>query len=294
LSIAALSEGLRHPERCLGMHFFNPVHRMPLVEVVRGARTSDAVVAAVAKLALQLGKTPVVVRDVAGFLVNRLLGPYLDEAVRVLEQGVEPATLEAVALDFGMPMGPLELLDEVGFDIAAHAAASLHAAYGERMHASDMLARMQQAGLSGKKGGAGFYLYAPDRRTGRPQKTGLNPSLVDLIAVRQGPPMDTSQAAIQDQLVLSMLNEAALCLEERVVAGPRELDLATVFGMGFPPFRGGLLRYADRRGLGPVLDALRRIDAAPDVRARPHASERFRPAPSLTALAAAGGTFHGR
>jgi 3-hydroxyacyl-CoA dehydrogenase/enoyl-CoA hydratase/3-hydroxybutyryl-CoA epimerase len=292
LSVDQIAAGLPHPERVVGMHFFNPVHRMPLVEVVRGARTSDAVVAAVAKLALQLGKTPVVVRDVAGFLVNRLLGPYLDEAVRVLEQGVEPATLEAVALDFGMPMGPLELLDEVGFDIAAHAAASLHAAYGERMHASDMLARMLQVGLSGKKGGAGFYLYAPDPRTGRPVKTGLNPALADLIAVRHGPPMDTSPAAIQDQLVLSMVNEAALCLEEGVVAGPRELDLATVFGMGFPPFRGGLLRYADRRGLGQVVDALRRIDAAPDVRARPHASERFRPAPRLAALAAAGGTFH--
>jgi 3-hydroxyacyl-CoA dehydrogenase/enoyl-CoA hydratase/3-hydroxybutyryl-CoA epimerase len=294
LSVAAIAEGVEHPERVVGMHFFNPVHQMPLVEIVRGPRTSDEVVAATAKLALRLGKTPVVVADVAGFLVNRLLGPYLDEAVRVLEQGVAPRTLEAVMVDFGMPLGPLELLDEVGFDIATHAAASLHAGYGERMHASDLLARMQAKGLGGKKGGAGFYLYEADPRGGRPKKRGLNPALEDLIATRKGPPMDVSPSGIVDQLVLAMVNEAALCLAEEVVAGPRELDLATVFGMGFPPFRGGLLRYADRRGLRDVLDALRRIDAAPDVRSRPHAADRFRPAPLLAELAERGGTFHGR
>ena len=293
LSVDAIAEGLPHPERVVGMHFFNPVHLMPLVEVIRGAHTTDAVVAATAKLALRIGKTPVVVKDVAGFLVNRLLGPYLDEAVRVLEQGAEPRVLEEVVRDFGMPMGPLELLDEVGLDIASHAARSLHAAYGERMHSSDMLDRMLAAGLTGKKGGEGFYLYEQDERSGRPKKTVLNPKLEDLIVVRASTPMDTSPAGMVDQLILAMVNEAALCLEEQVVASARELDLATVFGMGFPPFRGGLLRYADRRGAREVLDALHRIDGAPDVKAREGAVGRFHPAELLVELARTDGSFHG-
>src|SRR6185295_18162078 len=125
LSIAAIAEGIPHPERVVGLHFFNPVKRMPLVEIVRGPKTSPRVVAECAALVLALGKTPVVVKDVAGFLVNRLLGPYLDEALRLFAGGVEPAVLERAAVEFGMPMGPLELLDEVGFDIATHSAGSL-------------------------------------------------------------------------------------------------------------------------------------------------------------------------
>jgi 3-hydroxyacyl-CoA dehydrogenase/enoyl-CoA hydratase/3-hydroxybutyryl-CoA epimerase len=133
LSVAAIAEGLPGPERFVGLHFFNPVRKMPLVEIVRGPKTSDETVARCAALALELGKTPVVVRDVAGFLVNRLLGPYLDECVRLFEGGVEPARLEALLEGFGLPLGPLALLDEVGLDIASHAATALHAAYGARM-----------------------------------------------------------------------------------------------------------------------------------------------------------------
>ena len=290
LSVDAIAEGLPEPGRVVGMHFFNPVHQMPLVEVIRGRATTDEVVATTAALALRLGKTPVVVKDVAGFLVNRLLGPYLDEAVRLLEQGVEVAALERALRDFGMPMGPLELLDEVGLDIAAHAGASLHAAYGERMRSSDLLTRMLDAGLRGKKGGEGFYLYQTDARSGRATKRGLNPKLAQLIVARTPPPGDA--AALVDQPVLAMVDEAALCLAEEVVAGPRELDLATVFGMGFPPFRGGLLRHADRRGLPAVVEALERIQASPGVSARSGAAGRFRPAPLLAELAARGASFH--
>jgi 3-hydroxyacyl-CoA dehydrogenase/enoyl-CoA hydratase/3-hydroxybutyryl-CoA epimerase len=293
LSVDAIAAELPHPERVVGMHFFNPVHLMPLVEIVRGEKTSDEVVAAIARLCVKLGKTPVVTKDVAGFLVNRLLGPYLDEAVRILEQGVEPERLDRVAVQFGMPMGPLELLDEVGLDIAGHAAESLEAAYGARMRTSDVVGRMLEAGLTGKKGGAGFWLYEPDSKTGRPKKTQINPRLESFVVLQKGPAMETSPANIIDQLILSMVNEAALALEESVVDGPRELDLATVFGMGFPPFRGGLLRYADSRGSRDVLAALRRLEEAPDIKGRTSAQERFKPADSLLALAERDGRFHG-
>jgi 3-hydroxyacyl-CoA dehydrogenase/enoyl-CoA hydratase/3-hydroxybutyryl-CoA epimerase len=281
LSVDAIAAGVAHPERVVGMHFFNPVHAMPLVEIVRGTATDDATVAATAKLALALGKTPVVVRDVAGFLVNRVLGPYLDEAVRLFELGVDPLRIEKAALDFGMPMGPLELLDEVGLDIAAHAAQSLETAYGERMQSSRLVARLLEAGLKGKKGGAGFFLYAEDPRSRRPKRDGINPAVVKLAG--SGAPT-TTDAELADRLVLAMAGEGARCLVEGVVASERELDLAMVFGTGFPPFRGGLMRYVRARGIDDVAAALDRLAAAPDVRARDGARERF-DATSVRALA---------
>jgi 3-hydroxyacyl-CoA dehydrogenase/enoyl-CoA hydratase/3-hydroxybutyryl-CoA epimerase len=284
LSVDAIAERLPHPERVVGMHFFNPVPKMPLVEVVRGTQTSEAVVRATAKLALKLGKTPVITSDSPGFLVNRLLGPYLDEAARLFEAGVEIERIDRVVRDFGMPMGPLELLDEVGFDIAAHAAESLGAAFGERMACSPVLANLLEADLKGKKTGAGFYLH--DRGKG-PKLP--NPEVKRFVDSRAAQQADFSDQVILDYLLMAMLNEAAFALTEGVVDGPREVDLATVFGMGFPPFRGGLLRWADSLGPRDVLDRLARIAGAPDVLARPVGSARFKPAPMLQDLARASG-----
>jgi 3-hydroxyacyl-CoA dehydrogenase / enoyl-CoA hydratase / 3-hydroxybutyryl-CoA epimerase len=291
LSVDAIAGRLPNPERIVGMHFFNPVDRMPLVEVVRGKRTADWAVAAVAKLALKLGKTPVITADVAGFLVNRLLGPYLDEAVRLFEAGVDVERIDGLLRDFGMPMGPLELLDEVGFDVAAHAGVSLGAAYGARMQSSHLIRRALEVGIKGKKGGKGFYVHGIDAKTGRAKRGAPNPDVKRFIepSARK---MDHSDAAILDQLLLSMLNEAARCLEEGVVAGARELDLASVFGMGFAPFRGGLLRWGDSVGPLDVVARLRRIADAPDVLARVEGSARFQPAQLLTALGEHGGRFH--
>ena len=273
LSVEAIAATLPHPERVVGMHFFNPVARMPLVEIVRGPRTSPETAAATAKLALRLGKTPVIVRDVAGFLVNRVLGPYLDEAVRLLEAGVEAERIERAALDFGLPMGPLELLDEVGLDIAAHAAQSLEAAYGARMKSSGMVGRMLQAGLKGKKSGAGFFVYAQDPKTHRPRKGAFNPSAAAL--AQRGTVAQLDDAALRDRLALALVGEAALCLQEGVVASAGELDLATVFGMGFPPFYGGAMRYVRLRGANDVVSTLERLAQMPDVQARDGARERF-------------------
>ena len=283
LSVTEIADGLPNPARVVGMHFFNPVHAMPLVEIVRGRETSDEVIAATAKLAVALGKTPIVVADVPGFLVNRVLGPYLDEAVRLLELGVPHEAIERAARDFGLPMGPLELLDEVGLDIASHAAASLAAGYGARMQSSPLAARLAAAGLRGKKGGGGFFRYAQDPRSGRPRKLDWNPAADAHLARRATMAIDAE--LVRDRLVLALVNEAARCLEERVVASAEELDLATVFGMGFPPFLGGALRYVRARGTAEVVTRLEELAALPDVRQRDGARERFDPAPLLRSLA---------
>ncbi|HUR29188.1 MAG TPA: 3-hydroxyacyl-CoA dehydrogenase family protein, partial [Planctomycetota bacterium] len=266
-----------------------PVAQMPLVDVVRGAATSEEVVHAVAKLALQLGKTPVITADKAGFVVNRLLGPYLDEAVRLFETGIDAPRIDAVAREFGLPMGPLELLDEVGFDIAAHAAESLESAFGARMRPSGLLKRMLDSGMKGKKSGAGFYLHAAGQRG---KERVPNPDLGRLLPGPRAGAGGLTEPVMIDYLLMAMLAEAILVLEERVVAGPRELDLATVFGRGFPPFRGGLLRWADQLGAKETLARLQRVYAAADVQARGEGAARFRPPPLLRTLVETNGRFH--
>jgi len=291
LSVTAIAEGVPVPERVVGLHFFNPVKKMPLVEVVRGKRTSPDAVAACAGLAVHLGKTPIVVADVAGFLVNRLLGPYLDESLRMLAGGIDPARIDRALVEFGMPMGPLALLDEVGFDIASHAAVSLHAAYGERMAPSGVLEPMIAAKILGKKTGSGFYVHPSGAGAKRRGPRAVSPELARLVP--KGPAVPAlSDEEIADRAVLAMLNEAVRALEEEVVATPRELDLATVLGMGFPPFRGGILRFADTLGIHAVVERMVRIAAASDVAARPGGRERFEPADSLAAMARKLATFH--
>jgi 3-hydroxyacyl-CoA dehydrogenase/enoyl-CoA hydratase/3-hydroxybutyryl-CoA epimerase len=291
LSVAAIAEGLANPERVVGLHFFNPVKKMPLVEIVRGPRTSDETLARCATLALELGKTPVVVRDVAGFLVNRLLGPYLDECVRLFEGGVEPARLEALLYGFGLPMGPLELLDEVGLDIAAHAAAALHAAYGARMTPARTLGALLAEKRLGKKSGQGFYLHTQQR--GSKEKPVLATDLARFVPAGSPRLAVLRDEEVLDRALLAMLNEAARALEEEVVARARELDLATIFGMGFPPFRGGLLAWADALGAREVVARLERIAGEADVAARTGGRERFTPAASLKRMALLGERFHG-
>lgn len=275
LSVTELARTLPHPERVVGMHFFNPVKKMPLVEVVQGERTSAAAAAEVAALALRLGKTPVIVRDVAGFLVNRLLGPYLDEAVRLFAEGAEPARIERAMLDFGMPMGPLRLLDEVGLDVAAHASASLHAAYGARMTPGAGVSALATPQRLGVKSGRGFYEHPP-RGKGAPRLA------EDLARFQTGASArGFAETELTERMTLAMANEAARCLAERVVASAPMLDLATVYGMGFPPFHGGLWRWVEAEGAGHIAERLARIAAAPDVAGRPGGRERFTPAGAL-------------
>jgi len=249
LPITEIAVGALEPGRVAGMHFFNPVHRMPLVEVIRGERTSDETVATIFALAKTLGKTPVVVRDAPGFLVNRILAPYLSEAVRLIQEGCRIEDVDAAMTQFGMPVGPLALLDDVGLDVAAKGGEVLQAAFPERlkMGGEDALAA---AGRLGRKNGKGFYDY-PGGRRGEPAREAYAALRV---APRDKSPLPAE--VVQARLVLPMINEAAFCLEDGIVADAGKLDLAMIFGTGFPPFRGGLLRYADAIGLGRVFSRL--------------------------------------
>jgi 3-hydroxyacyl-CoA dehydrogenase/enoyl-CoA hydratase/3-hydroxybutyryl-CoA epimerase len=289
LSVDEMAKDLPNPERVVGMHFFNPVRRMPLVEIVRGSATSDKTVRRIARLALDLGKTPVVVRDVPGFLVNRLLAPYLDEAVCLLEYGASPVRVDRVMKQFGMPMGPFELLDEVGLDIAGHAGESMEHGYGARMTANRFLLPLVESGDLGKKSGSGIFRYEKGKN-GRPKSAGLNPRLPSPISTGAA---SMSHGDIVDRLILAMVNEGARAMDEEVAQSPSELDLATIFGMGFAPFRGGLLAYADTRGLAVIVERLQLLMQVTGVAERTGGKERFTPAPMLLDLVERGATFHG-
>ena len=279
LSVEEMASALSRPERFCGMHFFNPVHRMPLVEVIRAPATSDEAVATIYRLALDLGKVPVVVGDGPGFLVNRILGPYLNEAGFLLSDGASIEMIDRVAKRFGMPMGPLRLVDEVGIDVSGHAGASLHQALGDRLTPAPALLELGRTGRLGKKGGLGFYRYEGGKDKGvddsiyaeLPSVPTPGASSAGLIAE------DDGEDLIRRRLVLAMINEAARILGDGVAASAADVDIAMIMGTGFPPFRGGLLRFADTlhpRGLVDQLEQLAEVHG-----------ERFTPAPILVQLA---------
>lgn len=277
LSVAGIGEALRRPERFIGLHFFNPVHKMPLVEVIRPEGADPAALATGLQFVLDMNKTPVVVGDSPGFLVNRLLSPYLNEAGRILSDGASVERVDSVLRDFGMPMGPLRLLDEVGFDVADHAGRELGNAFGERLIPAPMLARLMEDGRLGKKNGRGFYLY----RHGK--STGVDPTVAE--AARADAPGGgcPSDADIRDRCLYLMINEAAWALDDGVIDSADFLDLAMIMGTGFPPFRGGLLRWADTEGIALIRDALLRYESS--------FGNRFAPAPLLSRLADEERTF---
>lgn len=278
LSVDEMAGALQAPERFCGMHFFNPVDRMPLVEVVRGARTSERTVATVYALALRLGKVPVVVGDGPGFLVNRILGPYLNEAGFLLGDGGSIERIDGVAKEFGMPMGPLRLIDEVGIDVSRHAGAALHAALGDRMSPAPVLVSLGSLGRLGRKGGSGFYAYEKGR------EAGVDASIYEELASVLPPRREIPEPEIRMRLVVAMVNEATRVLEEGIVRSAAAVDLAMIMGTGFPPFRGGLLRYADSMRLPELLDHARALQGA-------HGA-RFTPPELLVRLAREGRTFY--
>jgi len=278
--IAKLAEALAQPGRFCGMHFFNPVRRMVLVEVIRGPATSDATVAAVVAHAKRLGKCPVVVRDSPGFLVNRILMPYLHEAVEMVREGVEPARIDRVARGFGMPMGPIELYDMIGLDTAFYAGLVLSAAYGDRIEASPLIPAFVKAGRLGRKTGAGFYRF---RGTGPGARiAGSDEEAARIVARYSLPPRETSDRTIADRLFLPMLLEALRVLDEVIVRDGRDVDLAVIHALGFPPFRGGLFAWADSLGGSEIV---RRLEPLADL------GVRMQPTESLLAIARAGGRF---
>jgi 3-hydroxyacyl-CoA dehydrogenase/enoyl-CoA hydratase/3-hydroxybutyryl-CoA epimerase/3-hydroxyacyl-CoA dehydrogenase/enoyl-CoA hydratase/3-hydroxybutyryl-CoA epimerase/enoyl-CoA isomerase len=268
--IARLAAGLAEPARFCGMHFFNPVRRMTLVEVVRGPATSDATVASVVAHAKRLGKCPVVVRDSPGFLVNRILMPYLHEAVEMVRAGVDCGRIDRVARGFGMPMGPIELYDLIGLDTAFYAGLVLSAAYGDRIEASPVIPALVKSGRLGRKSGCGFYRYAA--AASKPRMLGPDAGAAELIGRYSLPGRETSDRTIADRLLLPMLLEALRVLEEGVVRDGRDIDLAVIHALGFPAFRGGLLAWADTLGAAEIV---RRLEPLADLGPRMRPTERL-------------------
>ena len=275
LSIDAISEGMAHPEKVVGAHFFNPVHRMQLVEVVRGSRTSETVLAMAIQFVKSIGKLPVLVQDSPGFLVNRILLPYMVEAIRIFSEGHSVEAIDRTMLDFGMPMGPLRLNDEVGLDVSQHVGSDLAARVSHLPPLNDVLPRMIEKGWLGKKSGAGFYVYRDRSETPNPELKELQPSF-----------HPTNADQLSDRLVFIMVNEAARVLEEKVVTNPEDVDFGMIMGTGWAPFRGGPLKYADSVGISTVVSRLNHLAGK--------FGEHFKPCALLNDMVNHGGTFFDR
>ncbi|MFT4638890.1 MAG: 3-hydroxyacyl-CoA dehydrogenase/enoyl-CoA hydratase/3-hydroxybutyryl-CoA epimerase [Verrucomicrobiales bacterium] len=251
ISDLAAHEGISHPERVVGLHFFNPVHRMKLVEVVAAKQTSDAVSNTCLKLVQKIGKLPVYVKDSPGFVVNRILMPYMIEAGELFERGAGAEAIDNAMLDFGMPMGPIRLLDEVGLDVSRHVAATMAESFPDKFTVPKILDQMIEAKQLGRKSKAGFYIY-------NSKEAPVNPIALQS---RSGSGLETlDQAQITDRLVLLMVNESFRCLEEGVSEDPDAIDFAMIMGAGFAPFRGGPVNYAKKRGLKEIVGILTKLD----------------------------------
>lgn len=278
LSVTDMALALKRPERFVGMHFFNPVNRMPLVEVIAGPASSPESIQLAATTARAMGKTVVVVRDCPGFLVNRILLPYLNEAARTVEDGAGVEQVDRVIADFGMPMGPFTLTDEVGIDVGYKVAKILYHGYGDRHAVADLLKLIHEdLHLKGTKGGRGFFIHQGRQAQFNPE---IDQAVLRVQATNQHRPHAVSDGEILDRCLLMMVNESARCIEEGVVAKASHLDLAMLMGTGFPPSRGGPLHYAQSLGLPTVVDRLKRLEAA-------HGS-RFAPAEMLVEHARSG------
>lgn len=276
LPISEMAASTRHPERVVGLHFFNPVHRMQLVEVIAARQTAPAVLQRALRFAQQIGKLPVVVKDSPGFLVNRILIPYLIEAGNLFEAGAKIEDLDEAMLDFGMPMGPLRLLDEVGLDVSLHVAETLAAHFGDRMTVPGCIRKMTSAGLLGRKNGSGFYRHKKSMEA--------KPNLEISTYVQSQKARAITRAELQERMVFLMVNEAARCLEEQIVTDPADVDFAMIMGTGFPPFRGGPLRYADTVGAARLVGAMHHLVAS--------GMTHFEPCKPLAGMAGAGERFY--
>jgi 3-hydroxyacyl-CoA dehydrogenase/enoyl-CoA hydratase/3-hydroxybutyryl-CoA epimerase/3-hydroxyacyl-CoA dehydrogenase/enoyl-CoA hydratase/3-hydroxybutyryl-CoA epimerase/enoyl-CoA isomerase len=280
ISITRMAESAPDPSRFVGMHFFYPVDRMELVEVIRGEKTSDETVATIVALAKRIRKTPIVVRDCAGFLVNRVLFPYMNEALLLLQEGVPMDAIDKAALAFGMPMGPIALQDLVGLDTSLYAGKVLAHAYPDRAVPTPILEELVQAGRLGKKSGAGFRKYGKKGDKPLPDPD-VEPILARHRASGATPPSDLT--ALQDRLFLPMLLEATRTLEEGIVREPADVDMGLILGIGFPPFKGGVLRWADSLGAEEILKRLEPLRAL---------GKRFEPTGMVESMAREGGKFY--
>ena len=279
IPITKMAAGLAHPERFCGLHFFNPVRSMPLVEVIRGAQTSDQTIATAVAYARKLKKSPIVVGDGPGFLVNRLLFPYMNESLQLLIEGVPIKDVERAAKGFGMPMGPITLFDVVGLDVAIHAGQTMYDAFPDRTIPSELLTAIVKSGRLGQKNGRGFHLYQNKKGRGTP-----DPEVQAMIDERILPGDPPQKSELVDRMILPMVCEATRILAEGLVRDHRAVDLGLIYGIGFPPFQGGLLFWADRVGIPQIVEKLQ---------AFAHLGARFEPTEMLLEMARDNRSFYG-
>lgn len=280
IPITELAHGLEHPKRFCGLHFFNPVRRMPLVEVIRGKQTSDETVATAVAYAKAIGKSPIVVNDGPGFLVNRVLFPYMTESLLLLAEGASIKSIDQAAAAYGMPMGPIELFDTVGLDVAIHAGRVMQEAFPDRVVSSPILPAMVETGRLGKKAGRGFFDY----QTGAKGRAKPLPSAEVEALIRQFSAGGESPENLTDRLILPMLLEATRVLEDGVANNVQDIDLALIYGIGFPPFLGGIFFWADAIGAAEILEKLKQLT---------NLGARYEPTKLLLKHASAGTKFYG-
>lgn len=279
IPITKIAEGAKHAERILGMHYFSPVNKMPLLEVISTEKTAPWAIATAVALGKKQGKTVIVVRDGAGFYTSRILAPYLNEAVALVSEGVKVEVIDHALVDFGFPVGPLALLDEVGLDVAAKVAGVLCEAFGDRIAPGDATEKLIADQRLGRKNGRGFYQYGEDVSKG---KRPVDPLVYGVLGTN--PTSQKSNTELTERVVLSMVNEAVRCLSEGILRSARDGDAGAIFGLGFPPYLGGPFRYADALGAKEVVRRLERLSA--------EHGERFKPAPGLVELADVGKGFY--
>jgi len=274
LSVTEITSSLKNMSRTVGFHFFNPATKMPLVEITLTPKTSKETLGTAFDLALQMGKTPIETKDSPGFLVNRLLMPYMNEAAHMFDEGIDIETIDKLMEKFGMPMGPFKLADAVGIDVGYKVASQLHKFFGNRMKPASILSKMVDQGLLGKKTGKGFYDYTKGGK-----------SVSSAVERMRSKPRVVLDKDIVNRCLLIMVNEAARCLEEKVVDSAAHLDMAMILGAGFPPFRGGLLKYSDDKSLDDIMQNLLFLTKQYD--------KRFDPVPMICELARKNKTFYG-
>ncbi len=277
LPITDIAKASAHPETVIGMHYFSPVNKMPLLEIITHPGTADWVTATCVEVGKRQGKTVIVVNDGVGFYTSRILAPYLNEAAFLLAEGADIAELDRALVDFGFPVGPITLLDEVGIDVAAKVAKIMHQAFGDRLLAPDTTDALVKDGRLGRKAQKGFYLYA-DGKKGEVDES------IYALTPHGKTRKRLERAEMAERCALQMVNEAVRCLGEGVLRSPRDGDIGAIFGLGFPPFLGGPFRYADAQGLGRILQRTEHYQE--------RLGQRFAPAPLLADKVKAGKKFH--
>jgi len=285
IPINLLAKSLQRPENFCGMHFFNPVHRMPLVEIIRGEHTSEDTINRVVAYAAKMGKSPIVVNDCPGFFVNRVLFPYFGGFSMLLRDGADFTQIDKVMeRKFGWPMGPAYLLDVVGIDTAHHAQAVMAQGFPERMgkQERDSIDVLFDADKYGQKNGHGFYSYTLDKK-GKPKKA-LSADILPLLADVCSDKQEFDDQTIIQRMMIPMINEVVLCLEEKIIASPQEADMALVYGLGFPPFRGGVFRYLDSVGIAEFVEMAKQHS---------HLGAMYQVPQLLIDMAEKGATFYG-